>query len=604
MGLAELQRSCGPTAFRTYPENVIDPGSCHAYALRQLRQLLREKSPNLFCAEGVAKVELYYHDAARNQFRSRQLNDLTELQQKTPCNARLRDTVRACQFVFVGAFSGRDRLYVSQDMLTWLMTILQTMPEFLEFLFPFGKQLYTYDFQFSSFRHETRLADHFKSLEITELGRSGRRFQICYNLKAVESKREDPCWPWSSRQTAVYHSFDVVKIQSTWIVVKANDEIRNRLKEVEAAALTKDPGLYSDLKKTFANSLDCHLTVADWCAENWRWYINWFEIRLEETTARAILNNVSSVAPETAIMPTTTMPQASLSQPQPVHSRTWTYRPPARVTTTQSQQQGVHAYAMQNIVPQAPSAQLGAGVMEAEEPPELPPDLDLEKTSSNDTDLKAKAFDIDELQNTQSMESRASESILILKSNITILQELSAYYEELLKSQDLEQPFRDSINGAVRNFARRILRITTDLQGHLGRMQTLVKLAADRKVMVYSLVEYQNMQQTKRFANEAARSAERMEGMTQRMEDLTKRTTWETFIMRVLAVVTVVFLPPTFVSTFMSANIVEYKPENSGITTGSTSLGGVKFFLALTVPIMVAIFGGTGGWIWIEKRYG
>ena len=202
------------------------------------------------------------------------------------------------------------------------------------------------------------------------------------------------------------------------------------------------------------------------------------------------------------------------------------------------------------------------------------------------------------------MESRASESILILKSNITILQELSAYYEELLKSQDLEQPFRDSINGAVRNFARRILRITTDLQGHLGRMQTLVKLAADRKVMVYSLVEYQNMQQTKRFANEAARSAERMEGMTQRMEDLTKRTTWETFIMRVLAVVTVVFLPPTFVSTFMSANIVEYKPENSGITTGSTSLGGVKFFLALTVPIMVAIFGGTGGWIWIEKRYG
>src|ERR1700731_4228660 len=97
---------------------------------------------------------------------------------------------------FIDAPNSRDILRTSRKMLTYMLTYYQVMPAYLDFIFPFGLQEYAQDFHFSGFREETHLLLAEKSLQITELGRSGRDMCMCYSLKSVE-RSEAQDWPWS-----------------------------------------------------------------------------------------------------------------------------------------------------------------------------------------------------------------------------------------------------------------------------------------------------------------------------------------------------------------------------------------------------------------------
>ena len=70
-----------------------------------------------------------------------------------------------------------------------ILTYHQVMPAFLDFLFPFGFQKYRQDFHFGGFRQHTTLSDLDRGLAIAEIGRSGRGYQLCYSLKAVEQSK-------------------------------------------------------------------------------------------------------------------------------------------------------------------------------------------------------------------------------------------------------------------------------------------------------------------------------------------------------------------------------------------------------------------------------
>jgi hypothetical protein len=95
-------------------------------------------------------------------------------------------------------------------MITRVLTYHQVMPNFLDFLFPFGHQEYAEDFYFSGFREDTRLLLSDGGLKIPEFGRSGLEIRMCYSLKSVEPWKAKRDWPWAVRQTALYHSFDIV----------------------------------------------------------------------------------------------------------------------------------------------------------------------------------------------------------------------------------------------------------------------------------------------------------------------------------------------------------------------------------------------------------
>src|SRR5438046_7112362 len=111
-------------------------------------------------------------------------------------------------FRFIHAPHGRDALRITYNMLLRLLSYLQVMPSFLDFLFTYGIRQYAQDLHLVGFRSDSRLKEVDRGLVVNELGRSGREIRMCYCLKGVEPSNSEPEWGWSIRQTVVYHSLD------------------------------------------------------------------------------------------------------------------------------------------------------------------------------------------------------------------------------------------------------------------------------------------------------------------------------------------------------------------------------------------------------------
>ncbi|KAL9620221.1 MAG: hypothetical protein Q9160_005230 [Pyrenula sp. 1 TL-2023] len=502
-----------------------------------------ERIPQLFIREGRGSVEFFRYEEQGNKFKSNVATDSQQLRGYLPCTTGQTKEEKHCSFIFVGAESSRDVLKISHEMLLWILSFFQVLPPFLEFIFPFGKRLYDIDFQFSGFRQDNRLSATLQRDAIPELGRSGQNYQICYNLKSVEPKEGQAPWPWSCRQTAVFHVFDTKTGHASWIIIKANNVVKERLKEVSEGRLKDDQTIFKDVRKMFANSLECHMAIVEWSAANWRWYINHFEEQYQELKRRTI---VDKITPRAAREIASSMAVPVVQSVTPAPRRTWTLRSALSRIDTPNAPAPVP-------IPLQPVQPLPLSVSVPEDPPELPPDLPPGYDGSQDkpTDNKGQEYEIDELQRAQNVESNASEAILVLKSNIHILSQLRNYYDQLPNSPDLEPGFSDSFRTSVSSFLERIQMIRSDLQIHLDRLETIAKLVAECRNLLYGMVEYQSTQANKMFAQEAQRSAERMETMTRKMQELTLKTTLETVLMRIITVGADLFTDPE-IQTFIA----------------------------------------------------
>src|SRR6187402_2626297 len=109
-------------------------------------------------------------------------------------------------------------------MLLRILRYHQVMPGYLDFMAVFGSQNENRDLRFSGFREQTSITKPSRALEMRNLGRSGRQFQLCYNLKAVACKSLPGTdlseQQWSVRQAAIHHQFDVEEGTTLWIVTQ------------------------------------------------------------------------------------------------------------------------------------------------------------------------------------------------------------------------------------------------------------------------------------------------------------------------------------------------------------------------------------------------
>ena len=186
-------------------------------------------------------------------------------------------------------------------MLVRLLSYHQVMPTYLDFLSLFGSQIEPRELRYSAFREQTFLSDPPRAPEIASLGRSGRQFQLSYNLKAVaripSSNTSAKQTPWSIRQGAFHHQFDIVNGTTLWIVTKGKldkkekDEGKLDIKE-RIQAMTGQDGAPED--KSFARPEDCfrsslavHLVYAHWSLEEWRWYVQWLEKKVDDEVSRS-----------------------------------------------------------------------------------------------------------------------------------------------------------------------------------------------------------------------------------------------------------------------------------------------------------------------------
>lgn len=98
------------------------------------------------------------------------------------------------------------------------------MPDYVDFLFAFGDRHYQEDFCSCGFRQRTHLADRALRDPIRNL--TSKRLQMCYSLKSAEPSDTDP---WSIRQYAIHHTFDLTQVQTTWTITKGDDLMKGRI---------------------------------------------------------------------------------------------------------------------------------------------------------------------------------------------------------------------------------------------------------------------------------------------------------------------------------------------------------------------------------------
>ena len=93
---------------------------------------------------------------------------------------------------------------------------------------------------------------------------------MCYNIRYFEKhNRGGTKAIWSERQVALYHTFDLSKQSSLWILIQPSENIELRLQNVVYDMQSQDlvPSDHFNLHAMFVLVL----------AANWRLYINYLE---------------------------------------------------------------------------------------------------------------------------------------------------------------------------------------------------------------------------------------------------------------------------------------------------------------------------------------
>ena len=183
-----------------------------------------------------------------------------------------------------------------------ILTYHQVMPGYLDFVSLFGSQSEPKDLRYSGFREQTLLSSPPRGLAVSSLGRSGRQYQLCYNLKGVADISSSTTVSsqdkeWSIRQLAVHHQFDVETGTSLWIVTKGDLEIQKRVKEMTGRDGRPEDKAFDTPEQCFRCSLRVHLLNGHWATEEWHSFIQWLEevidkeVRTLSTTSEGLLSS-------------------------------------------------------------------------------------------------------------------------------------------------------------------------------------------------------------------------------------------------------------------------------------------------------------------------
>lgn len=346
-------------------------------------------------------------------------------------------------------------------MLALLFTYHQVLPIFLDFLFPFGAQDYAKDFYFSGFRRDERYNNPTRINEVPTLGRSGRDFHLCYNLRSVETTLNPPEWPWTIRQTAIYHSFDLGTGRSFWTMVKGKRSIRERITNAVRSKQCSELTSFCTVQNALTASLATHLILCEWARENWARYISFLERQFQQKTRHAI---EEPVVGHTKRFTTFDLGPRSNTMP-----------PIARRSTLSVPGKGQ----FQRI-----KRAMTSKPFDTFRTPIDLLDLDQATGVSSMMDNDENGFSFSDLQHIQHIEEKSNESLLVIRSNVSIMSELREYYSSTYQAEGFPADLKEGARMATARFMIRVGSIINDLQLQQSRLETLLRLLSDRKSMV------------------------------------------------------------------------------------------------------------------------
>lgn len=285
--------------FERYPENLLD-SQLYVPTLRAYKKRIVSASPRLF-SEDEKAVDVPFRDldrngnvtARKNVFTDEKLRDiLGDTVKEDPMTATIVSGSYAtrpdpaCRFIFLWAKHSRAYLKLTRNMLMRIMSYHQVMPRYLEFLFLFGQRSVPHDLQYSGFREQTSLQSPSPAQVLPALGRSGRHYQLCYNLKSVGSSSPTTTalrnQEWSIRQAAIYHRFDVELGTTLWIITKGDLGLKEDVQDITGGDGRPEDKSFQTAEKSFRSSLAIHVLFAHWAINDWRWYIQWLEDTVDQ----------------------------------------------------------------------------------------------------------------------------------------------------------------------------------------------------------------------------------------------------------------------------------------------------------------------------------
>ncbi|KAF2095019.1 hypothetical protein NA57DRAFT_79509 [Rhizodiscina lignyota] len=379
--------------------------------------------------------------------------------------ARFMDPKR--RFIYIYGDSSRTRLKITRSMLAQIFTYHQVMPDYLDFIFAFGFSGSSRLLKFSSFREHTSLRVPQPGSAIPQLGRSGRQFQLCYNLKGTWQMGVPDDVVWMAQEAAFYHQFDVLSGNMLWIVTKGRLDLHSRIKDWTNVSENPDNRAFGTVEDCFRSSLSTQLLFSHWSTEGWRNHIEWLYHK---------------------------------------------------------EQQGTY---------------------EMSERSEGPGE---DKLGSGGADI----------QQLQWLEDRANEIIGLLEGNVYVLGALQKFY--LALSTDSDFPLRPC-GSDINTFSNKLGHFMEEFRMQVASTRTFVKSVADRKELINKYIERQ--------------AAQRAERLNRNMER-------EAVVVRIVTIVTLIYLPATFVSTFFSTDIIKYQ---SGDKNGTFSPIAMNRWLQVTLPL-------------------
>ncbi|KAH8724818.1 hypothetical protein GQ44DRAFT_249388 [Phaeosphaeriaceae sp. PMI808] len=465
----------------SYPENLISSGTAiYRSKLKSYRAQLKDAASKLCLVDetdDVASIfeipiidldtwnkkalqKQYIHSPAKlTKWLGAELVDDAESLDSQHVIAKKRDP--KCRFIYLYGQNSRDKLKITHSSLTQILTYHQVMPAYLDFMLVFGAQSDPRDLRFSGFREHVRLKAPTPELSIPSLGRSGRQYQLCYNLKSVQFKKKNDenikFNEWSIRQTAVHHQFDVELGTTLWIVTKGGVDLLDQFEEMTGPDGRPEDKRFGTPGLCFASSLSMHLMFCHWSTGGWRWYIQWLEEVLDHESGMAI------------------------------------------------------------------HGPRGEGFAH----------------------MEYKPYHIQDLQHWQ---DRANEAVMVLEANTDVLMSIHKFYHNLVDRKDFPDMLKAECEDDLHTFTSQLDEIINDFHMQTARGKLLVKIISDRKELVLQHLQGQ--------------AAERTEKLNQNLER-------EAVVMRIVTIVTLVYLPATFTSTFFSTDVVKYQNQDGGGSEGS-----------------------------------
>ena len=380
-------------------------------------------------------------------------------------------------------------------MLLLCFTHFQVLPEFVDFLFPFGFRSYAEDFYFSGFRQRTQLAEYGRHAA-PNARPADKKFQICYNLKSVEPSDTDS---WSIRHCAIQHSFDMKVVRTSWIILKGDELMKRRIESATSDRGPHQPSEFNSLSGAFKASLQTHLILCDWSAENWRWYINSLEDKFEGMTRRTFSAPVhvpllpAAATDQFEFKPRTNTQRTDTSKIS-MFSRTLTQMAEkASPKTAIKHQTSAQTYTNPETGVSQPLPPNEDDDGEGDDEPQSSPRPNEVKVEDETRD-----FSFSKLRKVYQIAKKANEAVLVLRQNILILTQLRQYYRSISRRKDFPRDLAKSCEDAIDEFELRVDGVEHDTQTQILRLETLLRLLEDRKTLVRQIYTVHRVSQAKK----------------------------------------------------------------------------------------------------------